>query len=87
MSFFATSSHCCLLGFCDTENNEFAKTRTISFLVLSVMHLFLMDFITSGLQLSGITKDTTVAELLDPPVRVEEEEVLLDTLVPTCTSV
>jgi len=85
-SFFAISLQWCLPGLDERENNKFASTRIISFLVLSVMHLALKDCITSGLQLSGITRDAT--EVQDCSVGVKEEVICLaGTLDATGTSV
>ena len=82
MSFFAISLQWCLPGLGEVENNRFPKTLTISFLVLSVMHLFLIDCITSGLQLSGINIDST--DIMDCAVGIDGEE-LLDVLIPAGT--
>ena len=66
------SLHCCLIGLEDKEKGGFAKTLTISFLVLSDIHVFIIDCITSGLQFSGIISDDTVAEKLQTPPGVGE---------------
>jgi len=83
MIFFAISLQRCLPGLGEVENNRFPKTLTISFLVLSVMHLFLIDCITSGLQLSGISIDST--DIMGCTVGIDGEELLLDVSIPAGT--
>ena len=79
ISFFAISVQWNCDGLDDTENNKFPRHLTISLRELSVQYLVLIDFMTSGLQFSGIDIDAisvyvtvnpelvglVIAELLD----------------------